>query len=395
MSLVYTSGFGSFVTEGLIVHSAYFDERPRNGHFNVTVIFITVNVTIWRTSRIVGCGIDYFNASHFQIYSPMENKEAHKGLKRHFQENLLIFCYDLPAKNGSNVYVFYDKPAYIRQDISQLHSEYPLFFPAPRVKPRGGDHITIITCLKIHNRNAHFLKEIIQYQKTIGVDHVYISVLNEFVEDGGYNIIEEDAELNKFRKEGYLSLKVWTNEEGIDVMVHSEIIRKLECTYRFRGTYDYVMPLDTDDFFIPRVSGKTKLREYIREYCYVDPIASCQFVWVWFYPKCGLTGKVGSDGNVTKHMKSLANRKVDPMQINFKSVHNMTHLLDNGFHDATCRYCFQPGYKTVIVPTHVAYVAHLRYGRKEKIPESYYCNQAPPFQNIPISEKTRKHFSLY
>ena len=172
-------------------------------------------------------------------------------------------------------------------------------------------------------------------------------------------------------------------------MVHSEVIRKLECTYRFRGTYDYVMPLDTDDFFVPRVTGKTKLRDYIKVFCYHKPVASCQFVWVWMFPDCGMKGKLGPDSNVTNSLKCLAGLPENPMRMNYKSVHNFTHLLDNGFHDAVCPDCLMKGYETVIVPTHVAYIAHLRHGHSYWRMKSL-CRKGP-FQNVQITAKTPKH----
>ncbi len=110
--------------------------------------------------------------------------EAHKGLGWHKQENLLILCYDLPVFNGSTIYV-YHKESVNSAQIARLVSEYPVFFPTPRIKPPDEDHITVVTCIKVHNRRSRLLKEIIQYQKTIGVDHVFITALNTFVEDGG------------------------------------------------------------------------------------------------------------------------------------------------------------------------------------------------------------------
>ncbi len=45
-------------SKNLIVHTAFFDSRPRDGHMNLTVIFITVNKTILDEGWIVGCGVD-------------------------------------------------------------------------------------------------------------------------------------------------------------------------------------------------------------------------------------------------------------------------------------------------------------------------------------------------
>lgn len=170
--------------------------------------------------------------------------------------------------------------------------------------------------------------------------------------------------LSQAAKEGYLTFSVWKewyNNSGLreEVYEHSEILRKIDCMYRYRGTYDYAFPLDTDDFFNPRNTEMTGLKDYIKAYCYIKPAASCKFTWLWYFPKvCGMNGTVGSDGNVTHHLKS---HKLDHHGLHrLKSVHNTNALVDSTFHSADCKGCLMPGYKAVLVPTHVAYVAHNR-----------------------------------
>ncbi len=151
--------------------------------------------------------------------------------------------------------------------------------------------------------------------------------------------------------------KEWYDDKKKEVYLHSEILRKLDC---FRGTYDYAFPLDTDDFFTPRIPGKTHLQNYIRNYCYANRRASCSFSWIYKYPACGIDGEIGPDGNVTKHLKSqkLKKRPSKP-----KSLHSTNALVDATFHDAKCKGCLLPGYKVVDVPESVAYVAHIRWNQ--------------------------------
>ena len=63
----------------------------------------------------------------------------------------------------------------------------PLFHPAPRVKPSGGDNFTVVVCSKVHDEKAPWIREFIQYQKTLGINHVNFSVLDTFIKDGGYD----------------------------------------------------------------------------------------------------------------------------------------------------------------------------------------------------------------
>ena len=138
----------------------------------------------------------------------------------------------------------------------------------------------------------------LHYAQTIGVDLVDFSVLD--TQDRGYDeLVVRDA-----LEKGFVSFRVWTEtyEKNREVFFHSENLRKLGCIYHYLGTYDYAMPLDTDNFFVPRTSDKG-LKEYIKKYCYIEPAGSCRFSWIRYFPDLGLDGPVGFDGNVTAHLK--------------------------------------------------------------------------------------------
>ncbi len=363
-------------SKDLIVHTAFFDSRPRDNHTNTTVIFMTVNRTILDEGWIVGCGVDGRNAATFTYYSGLENYLMHDwlGEKPFLYENMRVHCYDMPGTNGSEVHVVY-KTGPSSSEIREI-SQHPLFFPAPRVTPTGKYNFTTVTCSKVHNRKATFIHEFVQYQKTLGVDHVHFSILDHFITDKGFDdLIVNDSFLWKQYEEGYLSFSVWkewyadSDVIGGELSLHSEILRKVGCIYRYIGTYDYAMPLDTDDFFVPRIPGKTQLKDYILKFCFSKPAGSCQFDWIWYYPSCGLTGNI-TDGNVTDHLKTKVYNKYEFK--NYKSVHNTKVFLDSSFHDARCPKCLAPGYSMVHVSNHTAYVAHNRYGH------SVPCNRKTP-----------------
>ena len=68
--------------------------------------------------------------------------------------------------------------------------------------------------------------------------------------------------------------------------------------------YDYVMLLDIDEFFTPRVVNETKNHYYVKRCCSDKSCGSCHFHEVMYYPDCGMKGKVGEDGNITSHLVS-------------------------------------------------------------------------------------------
>ncbi len=349
------------LSKDLIVHSSYFDSRPRNGHNNVTVLFVNVNRTILDNKWILGCGGNNVRATSYEVYSIFENVLMHYwlGPKPVIYENEMILCYDLPVKNGSSVYAAY-KPSANSSFELLSYSRQPLFFPAPKVKPKEGDDFTVVVCSKLYNIHAPWIKEFIQYQRTLGVDHIEFSVLDSFIKDDGYDKrVLNDPVVRDALRDGFINFSVWpeTYEKNGEAYNHSENLRKLACIYRYIGTYDYVMPLDTDDFFNP-VGPSKKLKDYIRQYCYTEPAASCRFDWVRFYPDFGHDGNIGPEGNVTAHL----NVKKNTFQKNFKSVHSTKAIRDASFHDARCPECLAPGYKMISIPQSVAYVAHIRFG---------------------------------
>ena len=348
----------------LTVYSAVFDKRPRNNHDNVTVLFITVARSVFDKKLIVGCGADDRKASNFSVYNVYENTLMHKlvGPGGYLFENVLVLCYDMQVANGSSAFVIY-KRSPSSQELFSL-SEKPVHIPSPRIQTSGEQNLTVLTCVKVWNRNVPWLREFVQYQKTLLVDHVHVIMLEHFVKDGGFrDHIENDPPMQEAYKNGYLSFGLWKWEDhhyGGNVHNGAEILRKLDCIYRFRGTYDYIFSLDTDDFFVSRSTEKTNVKDFIKEHCYAKPAGSCQLNWMWLYVDCGLNGKIGPDGNVTNHLKSFVYLKSESH--NWKSVHSSEAILDASFHSSICKECLRPGYRAIHIPTSIAYVAHNRHG---------------------------------
>ena len=355
---------GAPLSKDLVVHTAYYDNRARNGYSNSTmiIVFVVVNRALFDSKLVVGCGVGNVQAEKFLVRFVAEDIKLYElhlkngpGPFKYIE--IAVECYDLPANNGDRVTVTYKTTI---NSIIELvvESEYPLVVPSPRIKPKGKHNFTVLTCTKVHDKGVNYLEEFIRYQKTIGVDHVHISILDTFIKDGGFqdHLLKEPF-FRQVAEDGYVTFSVWKEwyDEQInkEVYLHSEILRKLDCIYRFRGTYDYAFPLDTDDFFVPRVPGMTDLKDYIRNYCYQKPAASCVFKWITYYPDiCGMNGAIGKDGNVTSKLKSYKAKVMG----NPKSVHRTNVLVDSTFHSAECDGCLMPGYKSVAVPSNIAYM---------------------------------------
>ena len=352
------------LSKELIVHSAHFDERTyRKGHSNITLIFVSAKRIIVTSNLITGCGVGAQEASEFLV-RPTHQHVHRSGMKDLIfpYEQYIVECYDLKVGNENKGFVTY-KTTYSIEELI-VESESPVMIPAPRVQPTGKYDFTVATCTKAFNKQVAYLPEFVRYQKTIGVDHVHLSVLDEFIVDGSLrDMVMKDTFLREAIFSGFLSysvLKVWYTEG--ETFLSSSVFQRLGCFYRLRSTFDYISLSDTDDFFNPRIPGETDIKHYIQEYCTKGKpnAGSCRFQWRWIYPDvCGVTGPTGPDGNVTKTVKIPKDEKYHPHS---KSIHSSKAVIDFTFHDSKENGCMVPGYEVIEMPPNAVYFAHNRLG---------------------------------
>lgn len=351
--------FPSFqFSKTLFVRAVYFDDRPRDGHKNVSVFLVVCLRNITDNSLIVGCQVDDVAAKDFTVKLIGETPLWRAFYDYINHEEVLVHCYDLPARNGSSAHIAYRKSK-TSEEITLAASERPLFFPAPRIPPTSEEgrryDMTIMSCAKVFN-HPPWMQKWLTYQRTLGVDHVHIDAEDTF---------ERTGEMKKpyfaeMMREGFVSVDIWKKYlSPSEIWYHNQGLIYEDCPYRFRGTYDYIVMMDTDDFFTPRDPAEKKIHYYIDKYCRGGRIGSCKFKWVEYYPDAyGMYKNVSTDdGNVTRALKSYTHYN----QGNPKSLHRTTVLVDTATHYA---YSMIPGYSIVKVPVEVAYVAHVRLYKK-------------------------------
>ena len=346
------------VSKELVLFDAFFDKRARSGHRNLTIIFIAASRGVFEKKMITGCGVGISAAKHFHVRYVQEDHLMHawKGEKYYKFEELALECYDVPLNPGDRAFIEYRTS---QNTTVVIHTARPVVIPEPKVTPTGPNNISVVVCTKAHNRGVSWLPEFLRYQKTLGVDHVHLSVLDEFIKDNGFlDYLSKDKFFVENQRKNYITVKLWNewheNREWYD---HGTILMYLDCLYRYQGTYDYISLLDTDDFFTVRVPGMS-LKDMILKYCSDKTTGSCAFRWLFYYPEiCGLKRKVSEDGNVTA---AINPHKAEDAQNRLKSIHRTEAVLDSSYHDATCSTCLMEGYKVVRVPPDIAYAAHQR-----------------------------------
>jgi len=331
----------------ITVRSVFLDTRLRNiGHENASVFLIEVRKDIIQNSLIIGCGVGKHTTTDFKVRRPAQIRP----IKMFTHDFLFIDCFDLPVENGSTAFIIY-KPSKNSVAVS-TESEHPLHIPAPHVPPRSGQNFTVATCVAVlFGPHPHFINEWLHYQRTIGIDHIHVIAEDSFEKAGGF----KNPYLKQRMDEGFVSVEVWTRWlETNQIFYHSQVLAYEDCIYRFSGTYDYLVMVDTDDFFVPRVPGEPKIHYYINNWC--QNSGTCLLTWVGYYPDCGL-GKVDEDGNVTAKLSSFV---FSVSKAKTKALHTPVTVVDVGIHDV--RQSLN-GTKLGTMPITKAYIAHIRTGR--------------------------------
>ena len=352
----YDGASHNFSTQDLIVRAAYFDDRPRGNHRNSTVILIEVRISILKQNLIIGCAVGEHaitNRDKFGVHKLRLTRWVHSHHPELSHDTVFVDCFDLPVQNGSRAFVLYKRSN--DNTITCVESERPLMIPAPSRAPAKDHKFSVALCCAPVYGRPPLLTEWLRYQKTLAFDHVHLIAEDSFVKAGGL----ENKELKQGIQEGFVSVDVWKSWlKRRQVYYHSQVLAHEDCIYRLRGTYDYVMLLDADEFFIPRVVNKKGIHYYVKRCCSYRRCGSCHFHEFMYYPDCGMKGKVGKDGNITSKLVSY---KFLDQAAQGKSVHRSTAIVETGCQRGNE---YTKGYKSVEFPQYLAYVAHVRKGIK-------------------------------
>lgn len=351
-----------FASKDVLIRAVYFDDRPRNNHKNTSVFLVLIWKELTDKKLVTGCQVGENRAEKFTVKLIGETKmwRIYPNYNKINHEEALVHCYDLPVEDGAEAYLYFRVSENSTVE-KRVKSERPVMVPATRIRPSSVAglkyNLTIMTCTKVYG-NPPWLKQWLEYQKSIGVDHVHLIADESF-----FRGISKEMSylLEELIASGFLSIDIWIVWllNGKEVWYHNQGLILEDCIYQFRGTYDYIFILDTDDFFTPRVPGEPKAQYYVDKLCVKDNKGTCKFRWVEYYPDhFGLNETIPiPDGNVTMQLKNYTHLN----QGNRKSVHRSQAIVDSATH-----YAFEmlPGYNRVEVPIELAYVAHIRKGKK-------------------------------
>ena len=336
----------------IIVRSVYWDNRSRENIGSVHVFLVEISRNVLENLRsVVGCQVGTSHTTDFKVDPLVNIPWVHNTYPNMFTHDMaMINCFKLSGENGSRAYILYKNAT---GTVLSVESERPLFIPAPHVPPSVGKTSTVMACAFVYG-TPPILDHWLHYQRTIGIDHIYLVAEDSF-RNSGYL---EKRPLKEMMRSGYLSIEFWTPHlTSQEIFYHSQMLGYEDCIYRYQGTYDYVMATDVDIFYVLLLPGEPYIQYYAEKWC---SVGSCVFDLIQYFRDCGV-GEVGPDGNVTAHLLSYKSFKRDEG----KSGHRLSAVLDIGIHKSCV---ILPGYDTVEVPSEAAYWAHVSGGFNDRLP---------------------------
>ena len=339
----------------VLPRAAFFDSRSLDKHKNATVLLAHMNKTVIGCGLIVACIVDGHHTEELKVKSIKVNKWIHTSHPECTHDNVLIYCYDTPAHNNSRVSVVYVNPENSSEHFV-TESEHPLFFPGSSSNDDTNSSLKVMTCTTVYGTPPYF-GAWVRYQKTLGVDMVYINAQESFVKSKAFN----DTFFQESLSNGFIQLKVWKDYLGPGALYYySQALYYQNCLYRFQGMYDYSIFGDTDDFFIPRGGKDLSIHQLLwNTFNLEQNVSSIRLSWIRYVEpvnEFNFTKEMVIDGNLTRilDVSSAMN------ETNFKSVHKLSATVEIGIHEVTE---MMPAYSWIIAPHSTAYMAHIKKHR--------------------------------
>ena len=350
------------VSKDFVVYHAHYDNRPRRNYRNVTRIFVGTSKRVYEMKLILGCGVRNTIARNFKVGQIHKDELLRDLEKRSWYsfEDLAVECYDVPVLKGDRAFVIFKSNIHLNKTVA-VQSEKPVVIPASRVTPKGNHTFSVVVCTAVHQNGISWLPQFLRYQKTLGIDHVHLAVLDKYVmEEWLGDNIGNDIFFVDALKERFVTLQIWNDWYAEKRNFRATVLMYLDCIYRYQGTYDFVALMETDEFFTVRIPGMT-YKDIILKYCSGKSAYSCTFSWIVYNTTiCDLRNDVGENGNVTASLMSHISLREDE-HVYF--IYSISALTDSSFLYSTYNETLK-AHNSVSVSQNVAYVAKNTCHRK-------------------------------
>ena len=262
----------------VLPRAAFFDSRPRGRHKNATVILASIHRSLIGRHRIKACIVNQQEIRSIKVQPLIANKWIHKIHPECSYNNTMIFCFDVPQhiRNHSKVELIFKDPD--SENFVSIETEHSLYIPQRKRRRKFpyNRSSTVLACATVFESPPYFLQWL-HFQKSIGVDMVYLNAQESFVNSSVFN----DSFLQESIRNGFVTVKVWKDYLGDKVFYHNQAMYYNNCLYRYQGVYEFVMMFDSDDFFFSRLRP-APVREVLR-YLFTEDVGSIELEWRRYY----------------------------------------------------------------------------------------------------------------
>ena len=269
------------LTRYVLPRAAFFDNRQRGRHKNATVILASIHKSLIGRHLIKACIVDGQEIKRIKVQPLIANKWIHKLHPECTYNNTMIFCFDVPRiRNHSKVQLVFRDPD--EDNYLGIETEHRLHIPQQKRRQKfhsdsnNSSSLSVLACATVFGAPPYFLQWL-HFQKSIGVDMVYLNAQESFVNSSAFN----NSFLQESIANGFVMIKVWKDYLGDKVFYHNQAMYYNNCLYRFQGVYDFLMMFDSDDFFFSRLRPAPV--QEVLQHLFTKDVGSVELEWRRYY----------------------------------------------------------------------------------------------------------------
>lgn len=329
----------------VIPRTAYYGVRYIAGSKqNVVIVLAEVSATILEQKLIVSCGWKNQYSTAVKVVTDPLMRWIQKNKRGYTHFFAIIYCFGLTIIRNDVVKIIYKSGTDGPYRSVDTEKSVRLLNNASHIKKVN----SVLACATMYGHPIRF-EEWLRYQKTLGVDGIHLNVQLSFVVG-----IEKYPFLIESLQNEFVKIEVWKQYlKSSAIFYYSQSLIYQDCVMQYQASFEYIMMVDYDDFFIPAVPNQKNVHYYVNRF-FNERTASVRLPWIEL--PCAVKNYTFLvDGNVTQTFSTQDTRI---KRRESKSIHRLNAVDIVSIHQA---FKVLPGYSKVqIEGVNLAYFAHIR-----------------------------------
>lgn len=337
-------GVMTFFDDGkaVIPLRAFLDKRPSDDHDNTTIILAQVRKGILTGNQITGCEAGDKPGSSFEIVLLDAYKRyIHRLSPSLTHDEVIILCYDLQlTSRKARPFVTY-RNAY--NYPVRVEAKTDIITTNGGVKTPHLNNLRVLVCAVQIEGTDWLSEEWIQYHKKLGFDfiHLYTAQLNKSLENS---------------QRDFLHVDLW---QGGEINLGSRSLQSMDCLYRYQGLFQHVLVYDTTDYFVPMISNKFNIKDYIEvmfDHVHTGSVLLRRVVYS-VNDSCKFKALLHNMGIHANISNVLGDQEFKELGVLTKGLHKISAVREITPQKAAS---LMPGYTTEMVSPEVGYVVQIK-----------------------------------